>query len=191
MLAFAVRDASAQSNSSWSWWPFGHSANNSPPPPTPTDDAIDLNSKHEAGAEVYVAVAELYVKSGKFTQAEAQYKQALDKFPTDLRVLLGYAMLKDQMHDSAEALKLYREAERKHSDQPAVYNNLAMHYVQAEMLPEAIGAARHAVKLAPTSLDIATTWRCCWSGRACSRTPTSNCARCTTSRLPTTIWVTF
>jgi hypothetical protein len=58
-------------------------------------------------------------------------------------------MLKDVMNQPEEALKLYREAVKKHPKEPAVYNNLAVHYVQRGMIVEAIEAARRAVDLRP------------------------------------------
>ena len=145
-VLMAAEEAAAQNNSS-NWWPFSHS--NAAPPPVQADDPIALKSKHEAGAELYVAVADLYARSGKLTEAEGQYKQAIAKFPDDLRVLRGYALLKDQMHEPDEALKLYQKAEEKHPEQPSVYNDLAMHYARLGMVRDAIEAARHAVTLSP------------------------------------------
>ncbi len=139
-------EAAAQNNSSPSWWSFGESKT---PPPSEADDPTSLHSKHEAGAELYVAVARLYVVGGKFTEAEEQYQQALKKFPNDIRVLLGYAMLKDQMNQPQEALKFYQQAEKKHPKQPAVYNDLAVHYVRQGMLREAIEASQRAIELRP------------------------------------------
>jgi len=152
-----VEEAAAQGNSSSSWWPFGHSSasgsqnsgQSTDPPPTPADDPIALKSKHEAGAELYVAVARLYVESGKFTEAEDQYQQALKKFPDDVRVILGYAMLKDQMKQPEEALRFYQQAAKKHPKQPSVYNDIAVHYARRGMLREAIEAAQRAVELRP------------------------------------------
>ena len=119
------------------------------PPPSQTDDPIALKTPAKAGIELYVAVAHLYVESGKFAEAEEQYRQALKKAPNDLRVLLGYAMLKDQINQSQEALKFYQQAAQKHPKQPSVYNNLAIHYARRGMVREAIEAAQRAVDLCP------------------------------------------
>ena len=73
------------------------------------DDPISLKTPAKAGVELYVAVAHLYVVSGKFTEAEEQYQQAMKMAPNDIRVLLGYAMLKDQMNQPQEALKFYQQ----------------------------------------------------------------------------------
>jgi Tfp pilus assembly protein PilF len=115
-----------------------------------SDDPMLLkNGPKKPGVELYVAVAHLYTETGKFADAEDQYKQAAKIAPDDIRVLLGYAMLKDQMNQPGEALKLYQQAEQKHPKQPAVYNNLAVHFIRYGMVREAIEAARHAVDLRP------------------------------------------
>ena len=102
-----------------------------------------------SGVELYIAVARMYAASGKFTEAEEQLRQANKKFPDDMRVLLGYAMLKDQMNQPEEALKLYQQVEKKHPKEPSVHNDLAMHYTRYGMLREAIESARRAADLRP------------------------------------------
>ena len=96
-----------------------------------------------------MAVAHLYTETGKFAEAEDQYRQAAKIAPDDIRILLGYAMLKDQMNQPDEAIKLYQQAEEKHPKEPSVYNNLAVHFIRYGMVREAIEAARHAVDLRP------------------------------------------
>jgi tetratricopeptide (TPR) repeat protein len=113
------------------------------------DDPILLKNQKKPGVELYVSVARLYAETGKFAEAEDQYRQASKVAPDDIRVQLGYAMLKDQMNQPDEALKLYQQAEQKHPKEPAVYNNLAVHFIRYEMVPQAIESARHAVDLRP------------------------------------------
>ena len=108
-----------------------------------------MKSPGKAGVELYVAVANLHIQSGKFTEAEEQYQLAMKIGPDDIRVLLGYARLKDQMKQPEEALKYYRRAEKKYPKQASVYNNLAVHYVRCGQLGEAIEAGRRAVELRP------------------------------------------
>ena len=143
----AAREAAADNGSS-GWWPFGKPAAPAPAD-TQEDDPVSLKTKAKAGVELYVAVARLYVESGKYTEAEQEYEQALKKFPDDIRVLLGYAMLKDQMNQPQEAMKFYEQARKKHPKEPAVYNDLAIHYARWDKVPEAIEAARRAVELRP------------------------------------------
>ena len=108
-----------------------------------------MKTPPKVGVELYVAVARLYVESGKFTEAEEQYQQAMKMAPGDIRVLLGYAMLKDQVNQPQEALNFYKQAQQKHPKDPSVYNDLAVHYVRFGMLREAIEAGRRAADLRP------------------------------------------
>jgi tetratricopeptide (TPR) repeat protein len=131
---------------------FGRSSTPAPPPADAgqnPDDPILLKNQKKPGVELYVAVAHLYTETGKYADAEDQYRQAAKIAPDDIRVLLGYAILKDQMNQPDEALKLYQQAEAKHPKEPSVYNNLAVHFIRYEKVREAIEAARHAVDLKP------------------------------------------
>ena len=127
----------------------GHPTNRRLPVQSGHNDPIALKTKGKAGVELYVAVARLYVVSGKFAEAEEQYQQAMKTAPNDIRVLLGYAMLKDQTNEPQVALKYYQKAEQKYPKQPAVYNDLAIHYSRYGMIREAIEAAQRAVELRP------------------------------------------
>lgn len=155
VLGLTATDAHAQTNSSGGSFLGGLFGGSSKPAPPPSDagqaedDSIALKNKKTPGVELYVAVAQLYTETGKYAEAEDQYRQAVKVEPNDIRVLLGYAMLKDQMNQPDEALKFYQQAEEKHAKQPAVYNNLAIHFIRRGMLPEAIEAAQHAVDLRP------------------------------------------
>ena len=119
------------------------------PKPTPADDPVALAGKGKPGVELYVAVARMYEESGKLAEAENEYKRAFQIAPKDLRVLLGYARLKDHMDEPQEALKYYQKAVEAHSDTASVFNNLAVHYARRGMLRDAIGAMDHAVQLRP------------------------------------------
>jgi tetratricopeptide (TPR) repeat protein len=145
----AAEDAAAQNNTSSGWWPFGQSSSAASGQDKQLDDSISLKTQGKAGVELYVALANFYVVSGKFPEAEAQYQEAMKKAPSDIRVLLGYAKLKDQMNRPQEAQKLYQTALEKHPKQPSVHNDLAVHYVRYGMLREAIESGQHAVELSP------------------------------------------
>ncbi len=141
--------AAAQTNTSSGWWPFNRSTTSSPSQDKDYDDAIALKKQAKPSVELYVSVAHLYVVSGKFAEAEGQYQQAMKIAPDDMRVLLGYATLKDQMNQPQEAMKFYLKAQQKYPKQPPVYNDLAVHYVRFGMVREAMAAAQHAVELSP------------------------------------------
>ncbi|MEI8372486.1 MAG: tetratricopeptide repeat protein [Planctomycetota bacterium] len=156
-VVLMVAGAVAQTDSSSGESSLGHSitsgfqnlGRSTTPPPNLSDDPIALKTPAKAGVELYISVARLYVESGKFKEAEDQYQQVLKKAPNDIRVLLGYAMLKDQMNQPQEALKFYQQAAQKHPKQPSVYNNLAIHYARCSMVREAIEAGQRAVALSP------------------------------------------
>jgi Tfp pilus assembly protein PilF len=155
VVATAANAAAQTSSSSGGFFGglFGKSSTPAPPAndasQNPDDPMLLKNGPKKPGVELYIAVARLYTETGKYAEAEDQYQQAKKAAPDDIRVLLGYAVLKDQMNRPDEALKLYREAEKKHPKEPAVYNNLAVHFIRYGMVPEAIEAARHAVDLHP------------------------------------------
>jgi cytochrome c-type biogenesis protein CcmH/NrfG len=131
---------------------FGGSSHPAPPANEAVqnpDDPILLKNQKKPGVELYVAVAHLNTETGKFPEAEDQYRQAAKIAPDDIRVLLGYAMLKDQMNQPDESLKLYQQAAKKHPNEPAVYNNLAVHFIRYNRVPEAIEASKKAVELRP------------------------------------------
>ncbi len=154
VVALAAAEAVAQTNGSSGGFfsgLFGPSKP-APPPSDPAQDSGDplrVDNQKKPGVELYVAVAQLYITTGKFAEAEDQFRKAMKIGPDDIRVLLGYAMLKDQTNQPDEAIKLYLQAEKKHPKEPSVYNNLAVHFVRYGMTREAIEAARHAVNLRP------------------------------------------
>jgi Tfp pilus assembly protein PilF len=118
-------------------------------PVTPADDPVSLQTKGKPSVQTYLAVARVYEEGGKFAEAEAQYKRAVQDAPNDLRALLAYARLKDRMGEPQEALKLYQRAARAHPKEPSVFNNLAVHYARQGLLRDAAGAMEQAVQLRP------------------------------------------
>jgi Tfp pilus assembly protein PilF len=132
------------------WQSFKQSVSPKPAPPTvPEDDPTSLRNKAKPGIDLYVAVARLYEESGRFAEAEAQYKRALQEAPKDLRPLLGYARLKDRLGEAQEALRLYQQAVQANPREPAASNDLAMHFARHNMLREAIGTEERAIQLRP------------------------------------------
>jgi Tfp pilus assembly protein PilF len=152
-----MEEAAAQTDAASGESSFGQSITSafknlgkpSPPLATPDDDPVSLKTKPKVGVELYVAVGHLYLQTGKFAEAEEQYQQALRIAPNDVRALLGYAMLKDQMNQPQEALKYYQQAEKKYPKQAAIYNNLAVHFARRNMVREAIEAGQRAAELRP------------------------------------------
>ena len=188
------KDAVAQSDSSSGGSSFGQTisrpfqTSGTSSSAAAEDDPVSLKTEPKVGVELYVAVAHLYLESGKFTEAEDQYQQAYKIAPNDIRVLLGYAMLKDQVNQPQEALKFDQQAEKKYPKQASVYNNLSIHYVRYNMVREAIEAGRRAVALRPREPRYRNNLAPLLVEAGDAQEASSNFARSTTSPWPTTIW---
>jgi len=115
----------------------------------PADDPVSLATEAKPGVELHVAVARLYVESGKLTEAAKHYQEALRREPNNLPALLGYAHLKDLLEEPAEARKLYLQAVRAHPKEASAHNNLALFYAGRGMLNEASAAMARAIQLQP------------------------------------------
>jgi Tfp pilus assembly protein PilF len=115
------------------------------------DDPVSLASKAKPGVELHVAVARLYVESGKLAEAAEHYQKALQREPHSLPALLGYAYLKDRMGEPAEAEKLYLQAVRAHPKEASAHNNLALFYAGQGMFHESVSALARAIQLQPNS----------------------------------------
>jgi len=112
-------------------------------------DEISLATKANPTAELYTAVARLYQQSGKYPQAEEQFKKALEHTPNHLGALLDYARLKETLSETAEASKLYQQAAKAHPDQAPVFNNMGAFYSRQANYREAIAALNRAIELQP------------------------------------------
>jgi len=115
----------------------------------PADDPVSLATEAKPGIELHVAVARLYMESGKLTEAAKHYQEALRREPNNLPALLGYAQLKDRLDEPAEARKLYLQAVRAHPKEASAHNNLALFYAGRGMLNESSAALAHAIQLQP------------------------------------------
>ena len=85
IAALATADAAAQTNDSSGGFfggLFGHSSTPAPPPSDPNiADPLRLENQKKPGVELYVAVAHLYIQTGKFAEAEDQFRLARRKSP--------------------------------------------------------------------------------------------------------------
>jgi tetratricopeptide (TPR) repeat protein len=122
------------------------------PAPKPEDDAVSLRSKGKAGAELYVAVAQLYEQSNRMAEAEQQYLLALKEKPDDLAAILGYAHLQEQVGKPNEAILLYQRAVKAYPRQASVHNNLGLCYARQNRLGEAVAAIGRAIQFDPKNL---------------------------------------
>ena len=129
---------------------IGHALSPAPEKPAEEDPiALKTPAKLVRAMELYVAVARVYEEAGKFEEAEEQYRAAMKIAPNDLRVLLGYAKLKDRTNESDEADRNYQQAATKFPAVPAVFNNMAGHYAHQGKLREAMAAMEKAIQLRP------------------------------------------
>jgi tetratricopeptide (TPR) repeat protein len=119
--------------------------------PAAEDDAISLKSKANPSPELYVAIGEMCVESGKLADAEVQYQTALNMVHDHLGALLAYARLKEQLGKKDEALWLYQRAAKTHPKEPAVHNNMGLFYARQGQLDEAVAAMTLAIQMAPKS----------------------------------------
>jgi tetratricopeptide (TPR) repeat protein len=112
------------------------------------NDPIALASKvGTPNANLYVSMAKLHERSGKWSDAVAEYDKALDVDPQDLQALLGLAHLYDRLARYEEALIFYGRAAQVDNDNAAIQNDLALCLARADKLKDAASALRRAVAL--------------------------------------------
>lgn len=122
------------------------------PPKPPANDPVSLNTKANPGPELHVAMAHLYLESGRMDHAAEHYQKALKMEPTYLGGLLGYARLKDRIGRTDEAIKLYQQAIKAHPNTASAYNNFGLFYAKNRKLDEAVKILGQAVRLAPRNV---------------------------------------
>jgi tetratricopeptide (TPR) repeat protein len=119
--------------------------------PTPTEDeAISVTSKTAPlGPDLYVSLARMEAKAGRFDAAVGQYQKALDGDPNHLEALLGMARLYDRKEEQARALEYYRRAAKAHPDNSTAQNDLGLSYAKNDRFDESIAALQRAVAIDP------------------------------------------
>jgi Tfp pilus assembly protein PilF len=115
-------------------------------------DPVALSSPGKPSAELFVAVARMHERSGKFAEAARHYELALQHTPDYLGALLGYARLKDRTGNSEAAMALYRTAAKAHPNEPSAHNNLALFHARHGRLQESVVSLERAVALDPKSV---------------------------------------
>ncbi len=99
------------------------------------------------GPNLFVAAAKMHESSGKFQEAEANYRKALELDQDHLGALVGYARLEDRRGNFDAATKFYQRAMKKHPKAASVHNDLGLCYHRRGMLSEATRELRKAVDL--------------------------------------------
>lgn len=126
---------------------MGKAFSSKPTATIPDDDPTSLKSKAKPGADLYVAIARLYLQNGKYGDADVQYQLALRENPNHLPALLGYAQLKDRLNKQDEAMQLYQRAMKAYPQDASVYNNLGIYHAKHQRLDDAVAMMKQAIQL--------------------------------------------
>lgn len=90
---------------------------------------------------------------GALNEAEALYRQVLDRQPHNFDALHLYGVLKHQRGQSAEALTLIAQALKANAQAPAAHANHSVVLTVLEQYEEAIAACERAIRLKPDYAD--------------------------------------
>jgi tetratricopeptide (TPR) repeat protein len=116
----------------------------------PEDEAISVTSKSAPlGPDLYVSLARMEAKAGRFDAAVGQYQKALDADPNHLEALLGMARLYDRQEEQGRALEYYRRAAKAHPENSTAQNDLGLSYAKNDRFDESIAALQRAVTIDP------------------------------------------
>jgi Flp pilus assembly protein TadD len=107
----------------------------------------DTSPNGEPGPNVFVAVAQMHERTGKYDEAEAHYRKALAVDAKHLDALVGFARLEDRRSNFEAATRLYRRAIKMHPKNASVHNDLGLCYHRRGMLPDATRELKRAVEL--------------------------------------------
>jgi tetratricopeptide (TPR) repeat protein len=100
-----------------------------------------------ATAEGYLQAVVALEKAGQPRAAQASYRAATRRWPDSLVAWMGLGNTSHALGDLAGAERAFREAAQRHPDSAAALNNLAQVLAERRRFPEAIRAARAAVRL--------------------------------------------
>ncbi len=118
------------------------------PKPSSTNKQVPLASPAgKPGPAVFVAAAQMHETSGNLTEAEANYRKALDIDANNVDALVGYARLEDRQGNFEAATKLYQRAIKKHPQNASVRNDLGLCYHRRGMMTDATRELKKAVDL--------------------------------------------
>ncbi|MEX0678217.1 MAG: tetratricopeptide repeat protein [Pirellulales bacterium] len=117
------------------------------PKKTPLETPV-MSPNGKPGPNLFVAVAQMHERTGKFDEAEANYRKALEHDSRHLGALVGYARLEDRRSNFEAATRLYRKAIQMHPKDASVHNDLGLCYHRRSMLPDATRELKRAVELA-------------------------------------------
>jgi tetratricopeptide (TPR) repeat protein len=100
-----------------------------------------------ATAQAYLQAVLALEKAGQPKAANASYRAAARRWPESLVAWMGLGNTSHALGDLAGAERAFREAAQRHPESAAALNNLAQVLAERKRYPEAIKAARAAVRL--------------------------------------------
>jgi tetratricopeptide (TPR) repeat protein len=101
----------------------------------------------------YFAIAQLYSRIGKYTEADSNFQQAIDRSLNNRWYYLSKADNQRQQGDINGAIEAYNNIILKFPDFAHAYYQLAYSYKLVDKLPEAINAIEQAIKLGNPPAD--------------------------------------
>ncbi|MBN2580774.1 MAG: tetratricopeptide repeat protein [Pirellulales bacterium] len=116
------------------------------------DDAVSLQNNAEPSPALYLAIARLYEQSHNASEAEANYRKALQEDPKDLKALLSYGRFKERLGETNAALAIYQNAVTMHPREAAAHNHLGIFWERQGKHEEAVREIALAVKFEPRNL---------------------------------------
>ncbi len=116
--------------------------------PKPEPKHVPLDSPTgKPGPAVFVAAAQMHESSGNLTEAEANYRKALDIDANNVDALVGFARLEDRQGNFEAATRFYQRAIKKHPKNASVRNDLGLCYHRRGMMGDATRELKKAVEL--------------------------------------------
>src|SRR5579884_4038608 len=94
------------------------------------------------------------MNSGRLSEAEAQFRKALEINPRDIDALNNLGVVLRRRHRAGEAVDFLRAAAKIRPEDPRIRSNLALALAQAGRLNDAIAELQEAARFAPRDADI-------------------------------------
>jgi len=112
-------------------------------------DAPKNQNAPESRSNVALAMGDMLERSGNLTGARDQFEQALKFEPKSLKAALALARVEARLGRPDAALRIYRDAEKHHRRNPAIFNDKGLMLAEQKDWTGAIAALQTAVKLEP------------------------------------------
>ena len=118
-------------------------------PMPPALDAPKHQNAPESRSNVALAMGDMLERGGNLTSARDQFEQALKIDPKSLKAALALARVEARLGRPDAAMRIYRDAEKYHRRNAAIFNDRGLLLADQKDWTGAIAALRTAVKLEP------------------------------------------